>query len=175
MTFIVNPDPDLDPGFREVSVLSGSQGNSLESSTSNSSRAATEHANEYHYQPSSVEAPLKNAAGEHHPYLPPVTKPSLSVSTEHSGGPIETPRALPSSHFASALQPAHHVLDHVTRSEQVILPSIEPYFERDITREGTFTHQMEVEADHETAFLLSHFAEVPGHWMDLFDLQSFFA
>ncbi|KAL2375339.1 hypothetical protein RJ035_005683 [Blastomyces gilchristii] len=35
--------------------------------------------------------------------------------------------------------------------------------------------EVEVESDHEIAFLLRHFSEAPGRWMDLFDLGSYFS
>ncbi|KAK2800450.1 hypothetical protein FQN50_008124 [Emmonsiellopsis sp. PD_5] len=35
--------------------------------------------------------------------------------------------------------------------------------------------EVNVESDHEIAFLLRHFSESPGQWMDLFDLGTYFA
>ena len=82
-----------------------------------------------------------------------------SHQSSRSSGPASSSHSLnyilnPATNFSSPIEPGTD-----SRSNKTTHPSLE----------------VEVETEHEVAFLLRHFSEGPGQWLDLFDLAAFFA
>lgn len=81
-------------------------------------------------------------------------------------GPVDRPTAATPPPIDPRLNPSYDSsFEHMPRSSPVASSRPSPHLECDLPREN----------DHEIAFLLRWFSEGPGHWMDLFDLGSYFA
>ncbi|QSZ34732.1 hypothetical protein DSL72_007587 [Monilinia vaccinii-corymbosi] len=113
--------------------------------------------------PSFVEAPgleaLSTAATNNVEYMP-----QLSVPVQSSRG-INTP------------QYSVNTLDFIlnpTRAERHLSSPLDPSL-RSLPRSNTFISDVDSVREHEVAFLLRHFGETVGQWMDLFDLGCYFA
>lgn len=70
----------------------------------------------------------------------------------------------------------NHHLNHVLNAASAGLsPSLQSPLESLELPACTSSPEPDVESEHEVAFLLRHFSEGPGQWMDLYDLNSYFA
>jgi hypothetical protein len=91
--------------------------------------------------------------------------PSISVSSNNTN-------------INFLLNPSHPISPPVDPSIQPTERRRSSFTPRSAVSGGSATDQksdVEVETGHEGAFLLRHFAEAPGLWMDLYDLGTYFA
>ncbi|KAI9372931.1 hypothetical protein BJX61DRAFT_505132 [Aspergillus egyptiacus] len=111
----------------------------------------------------SVTTPFSNiptpVSGPHHPNqiprsIPAQISPSISIHSDNGNN----------TNINFLLNPSHP-----------ISPSVDPILHHSPDSRASSLGEAPVETDYEVAFLLRHFSEVPGPWMDLFDLGTYFA
>ncbi|KAI9756841.1 MAG: hypothetical protein M4579_003677 [Chaenotheca gracillima] len=108
-----------------------------------------------------------------------------SPAREESARPDISSTASPQRSLSSASNNINFILNPTTSNTT---PLTNPAFDRPLDRRnGSFSASVgnsslaefgkhsNAETDHEVSFLLRHFSEVAGQWMDLFDLGSYFA
>ena len=146
-----------------------------------------------------LEALSAAASGDHYSYAAPqasMARPDLpyssaaeqtssmqtSASPRAGLGPMSPPMSMTSSQ-----NNLNFILNPSSTASPPIDPSLRSPFEtmENLRRQTSGSSQTlsadvpapdpPVEADHEIAFLLRHFSEGPGLWMDLFDLGTYFA
>nr|KMM70155.1 hypothetical protein CPAG_06468 [Coccidioides posadasii RMSCC 3488] len=130
---------------------------------------------------------------------PPATTGQISVSStvhnnipfaqteaHHTLGSMPSPNQIRSS-MTDPASPSISIasnnnINFLLNPSTSISPPIDPSLHAPSDRRESPFHQRvigsqtrPVETDHEIAFLLRHFSESPGQWMDLFDLGSYFA
>ena len=126
-------------------------------------------------------------------YHPPLAVDQHSIQTSEvplNNGPPGIPpsraRAMPASPPMS-VSSNNNTINFLLNPSHPISPPIDPSLHHSRRREsfaatpsslrseGVEKPHPEVETEHETAFLLRHYSEAPGLWMDLFDLGTYFA
>ena len=86
-----------------------------------------------------------------------------------------TPRSTMSSPPGNVMPSNNHQLSYILNTSAAISPSDRTPVEPGGAAAFETASELEVESEHEIAFLLRHFSEGPGQWMDLYDLNSYFA
>ncbi|KAI9695162.1 MAG: hypothetical protein M1820_008868 [Bogoriella megaspora] len=146
-----------------------------------------------------LEALSAAASGDHYSYAAPQASmarselpystgaegtPSIRASTPpRSGlGPMSPPMSMASSqnNLNFILNPssaASPPIDPSLRSPLETMPELRRprSLSSTLINRELLSQELQVESDHEIAFLLRHFSEGPGVWMDLFDLGTYFA
>ncbi|KAI9849671.1 MAG: hypothetical protein M1837_002796 [Sclerophora amabilis] len=140
------------------------------------------------------------ASGDHEPFLSPRIAPEPSADRTQFA--FRSPEAAPHSPALASIraeitpagspQRAHgsagNNIKSILNPFTSTLPSSDPTFESQLEQRTTsiggsnaryalaeISSDCNIETDHEIAFLLRHFSEVAGQWMDVFDLGSYFA
>ncbi|KAK5163420.1 hypothetical protein LTR04_002545 [Oleoguttula sp. CCFEE 6159] len=141
-----------------------------------------------------LEALSAAASGDHYSYVPPQAH---MMRQDMPYSPVEGTSSMPTTTPArsvtdplspqASVAPSHNlrfILNPSSAASTPIDPSLRSPFERmstyhqrSVSRGTLIDPQLEEKAvqEHEIAFLLRHFSEGPGQWMDLFDLGTFFA
>ncbi|TKA80339.1 hypothetical protein B0A49_03652 [Cryomyces minteri] len=141
-----------------------------------------------------LEALSAAASGDHYSYVPPQAH---MMRQDIAYSPVEGTSSMPTTTPArsvtdplspqASVAPSHNlrfILNPSSAASTPIDPSLRSPFERmstyhqrSVSRGILIDPQLEEKAlqEHEIAFLLRHFSEGPGQWMDLFDLGTFFA
>ncbi|TKA67000.1 hypothetical protein B0A49_06979 [Cryomyces minteri] len=141
-----------------------------------------------------LEALSAAASGDHYSYVPPQAH---MMRQDIPYSPVEGTSSMPTTTPArsvtdplspqASVAPSHNlrfILNPSSAASTPIDPSLRSPFERmstyhqrSVSRGTLIDPQLEEKAvqEHEIAFLLRHFSEGPGQWMDLFDLGTFFA
>ncbi|EEP77008.1 predicted protein [Uncinocarpus reesii 1704] len=121
-------------------------------------------------------APVSVPLAIHTPFPQAETEHTLgSVPSPNQIRPSMAPPASPSLSIAS-----NNNINFLLNPSTSVSPPIDPNLHSQHGRGSPFRTrtiipQTRPETDHEVAFLLRHFSESPGQWMDLFDLGSYFA
>ncbi|KAJ6130177.1 transcriptional regulator family: Fungal Specific TF [Penicillium capsulatum] len=108
-----------------------------------------------------------SAVAAHDRGMPPPTSPSISLSASSNNTNINF--LLNPSH---SMSPPVDPIVQTPEQRSASLPT-RPAISRQSTAENRVNDH--AETDFEVAFLLRHYAEGPGLWMDLFDLGTYFA
>ncbi|KAL1982656.1 hypothetical protein VTN96DRAFT_1026 [Rasamsonia emersonii] len=121
----------------------------------------------------------------------PFSHPELPTSVPPIHSPSETRNAMPPPTSPSAsITSSNNNINFLLNPSHSMSPPIDPGLPTPVVRrESSYAsasvasrsvapdlrQEVHVETDHEIAFLLRHFSEAPGLWMDLFDLETYFA
>ncbi|KAF9894963.1 hypothetical protein FE257_004586 [Aspergillus nanangensis] len=100
--------------------------------------------------------------------LPSQPSPSISVTSSNNNNNINFLLNPSQSHSP----PVDPTIQHATDRRGSSMMSMSTPSHRALTEPKP---DMPVETDHEVMFLLRHFSQAPGLWMDLFDLGTYFA
>lgn len=139
----------------------------------------------YRQHPLTAQQPKANVLRQERSYTPSEPSPSIHSKTpsvpSFRGYPLSPSVSTPSSHNNS--------LNYILNSSTIRSPPIDPNLHSPFDdprnvhhRSRSVTSQPQpsligedtAETEHELAFLLRHFSEGPGQWMDLFDLGQYF-
>ncbi|PGH09327.1 hypothetical protein GX51_00769 [Blastomyces parvus] len=175
--------------YRHLEVMD-SQAHGLEAL----SAAATREAYPFHETPSNSLLPSMNrdtTASDIYPRHTELHSSVALIPSSNSTGPAVSASSLspatsmcsPNNNINFLLNPSAPMPSHVDpRSPRSVLDESEspsaatgPSESRGSDLELRVDSEVEAEFDHETAFLLRHFSEAPGRWMDLFDLGTYFS
>ncbi|KAJ9191188.1 transcriptional regulator family: Fungal Specific TF [Paecilomyces variotii] len=143
------------------------------------------------------------ASHDHYPFHPPIDQSmqpdnvsfhnveiTPSAPSMHSPGNIRS--AIPPSAASPSvsISSSNNNINFLLNPSSSLSPNIDPTLHAPVDRrESSYTSMslasrvaaadlrpdVQVETEHEIAFLLRHFSESPGLWMDLFDLGTYFA
>ncbi|KAH8700798.1 hypothetical protein BGW36DRAFT_425604 [Talaromyces proteolyticus] len=130
--------------------------------TTDNSRISLSHSNLPAPAPTTISSPNKSRG-----VMPPPASPSVSITSSNNNiNFLLNPSSSMSPPIESRLTTPLGVRD----------PSYTPNATT-LSRNTTIHSRSEpkVESSHEVAFLLRHFAEGPGYWMDLFDIEIYFS
>ncbi|KAI9724777.1 MAG: hypothetical protein M1812_000053 [Candelaria pacifica] len=201
VTFVENSDPYGQPSSPENEALPASPETYVLERSNNATWDVTDHLQ----LPSDtapmhgLEALSAAASGDHYSFLPSNVPPkpnrlrrqvsvgvsdsvqagSTSDSTPLSMGPLGSPPASSSNNINFILNPSPSATSPPI--DPTLLSPFEPPASSYASTSPTMRRQTSgtptegIVDDHEVAFLLRHFSEAPGQWMDLFDLGTYFA
>ncbi|KAI9817894.1 MAG: hypothetical protein M1827_001013 [Pycnora praestabilis] len=205
VTFVDDFDPYADPSSPELDGPLTSPENVVQTQYQDGQWNMGTHFqhNNEHSSAHGLEALSAAASGDHYPFMSPSINPEPNLIRHTSFGAGDTPPVVqlpvttPSSTAAVISPPAsmsssnnniNFILNH--SSSSAMSPPIDPNLQSPVVHQATPTpagstssqavlHDMpperSIETDHEVAFLIRHFSEGPGQWMDLFDQGTYFA
>ncbi|KAI9718291.1 MAG: hypothetical protein M1828_006755 [Chrysothrix sp. TS-e1954] len=182
VTFIINADPDADLDLEYMGIGTTHPSDSRYTQTINNptwNQAAQSSSNT-----NDLDTHSKIASGDSHQFDPSTIASQASTSREPSAAEeaLQALDSTPHRALASSMTPAETQppsLNHILNSSSVMSPPLEVKIDQSSgsnpSTDSQIIQNVDVERTHEMSFLLRHFAEVPGHFMDLFDRESYFS
>lgn len=132
--------------------------------------------------------PFPHLGVDHPPMTNGVSFTNVDIPSVSSGPCTHQPRPMPPTSPPISVSSSNNNINFLLNPSHTLSPPIDPSIQSTADRRrssftprsslGTASDQKpdpEVETGHEAAFLLRHFSEAPGLWMDLFDLGTYFA
>ena len=194
VTFINTSDPYNDPLSPELDGMSGTPTQSSPSFDHHPNGAwpSTDNIQQSNGMPSThgLQALSAAATREHLEYMSHngPHRSSILAHTDHLHSPTPSISTMEPP-ISPPVSISNHNINFILNHPAASSPPIDPNLQSPFTPSEGFTHRVSlthhpqvcphIEADaeeaHEIAFLLRHFSEGPGYWMDLFDLGTYFA
>lgn len=194
VTFINTSDPYNDPLSPELDGMSGTPTQSSPSFDHHSNGAwpSTDNIQQSNGMPSTHRLQALSAAAtrEHLEYMSHngPHRSSILAHTDHLRSPTPSISTMEPP-ISPPVSISNHNINFILNHPAASSPPIDPNLQSPFTPSEEFTHRVsstrhsqvcphietDAEEAHEIAFLLRHFSEGPGYWMDLFDLGTYFA